>query len=242
MRYYTLQEREKVRWSGGYDMGRRWALPGVSCPMCSAQWGGGGYDYPAVDLSGLGQVAKLLERPRNVPWAEFAALRDSVLPLVPQGAVVTPGSGFGPLTGRARGQFGPISVHMPWTLLVRPDVMRLLDGLTGAVAVPAAFRRVKSDGQLLELQVMPGGRLVGEDRHKPCETCGRSSWVLPPPARWRLAAPPSTDFARATATVVVVSERVVERLERQLEESDIVALDVSGPRGAKRQTDIASPG
>ncbi|TQF13452.1 hypothetical protein FJV41_23980 [Myxococcus llanfairpwllgwyngyllgogerychwyrndrobwllllantysiliogogogochensis] len=241
MRYYTLQEREKVRWSGRYDMGRRWQLPGVSCPTCGNTWGGGGYDYPAVDLSRLGGGAKALERPRCVPWAEFEALRASVLPLVPSGAVVTPGSGFGPLTGRAQGRFGPVSVHMPWTLLVRPDVVRRLDGLTGAVPVPATFRRAGSDGELFELQVLPGGTLVGEDRHKPCKTCGRASWVLPPPERRRLAVPPSSDFARATASVVVVSERVVEQLERQLEESDVVALDVSGSPGYERRSDIAPP-
>ncbi|AKF81778.1 hypothetical protein MFUL124B02_22980 [Myxococcus fulvus 124B02] len=154
-----------------------------------------------------------------------------MLPLVPRDAVVTPGSGFGPLTGRARGRFGPVSVHMPWTLLVRPDVMKRLDGLTGAVPVPAAFRRGQGDGELLELQVMPGGKFVGDGRHKSCKTCGRTNWVLPPPEKWRLAVPPSADFARVTASVVVVSERVVQQLERQLEEADIVALDVSGQSG-----------
>ncbi|WP_408888795.1 double-CXXCG motif protein [Myxococcus faecalis] len=229
MRYYTLREELSAgsRWTGGYDLGRPWQLPGVECPTCGATWGGGGYDYPTVDLSALAG-SKDYARPRCVPWAEFTSLRERVLPLLPPGATVGPGSGFGPLTGRARGRFAPVVVHMPWLLLMHPDVMAKLEGLTGAVPVPTRFKGARSV-ELVELEVLPGGRIVGAEAHEPCGTCGRTTFARPPLGKLRVTALPDVDFARPSASLVVCSERVIERLAPELSESEVVAVDVGAP-------------
>ncbi|NTX56829.1 double-CXXCG motif protein [Myxococcus sp. CA039A] len=229
MRYYTLTRRrvERSKWTGAYDLGREWGLPGVACPTCKAVWGGGGYDYPTVDLSEM-SGRRDFERPRCVPWDQFVSLRNRVLPLVPQGAVVEPGTGFGALTGRARGRFPPVVIHVPWMLVVQPAVVERLKGLTGASPVPTRFRARPGVADLVELEVRSGGSIAGADAHGACKTCGRTDFVLPPFGQLRLAEVPDVDFARSCASLVVVSERVVERLGRELEESEIVPLDVTG--------------
>ncbi|NTX08736.1 MULTISPECIES: double-CXXCG motif protein [Myxococcus] len=229
MRYYTLTQRgvEPSRWTGAYDLGREWVLPGVECPTCKTAWGGGGYDYPTVDLSELPQ-RRDFEQPRCVPWDQFVRLRERVLPLVPPGAIVKPGTGFGALTGRARGKFPPVVIHVPWMLLMEPAVVARLKGLTGFIPVATRFKARPGMRDLVELEVRPGGSISGAAAHEPCSTCGRTGFVLPPFGQLRLSEVPTVDFARSGASVVVVSERVVERLERELEESEVVAVDVTG--------------
>jgi uncharacterized double-CXXCG motif protein len=237
MRYYTLTERrdvERSKWSGGYHLGRQWVLPGVECPTCKDAWSGVGHDYPTVDLSSL-PGKRDFERARCVPWDEFVGLRQRVLPLVPAGAVVGPGTGFGALTGKASGKFPPVSIHMPWIILVQPPVAARLEGLTGAIPVPTRFKARPGVAELLELEVRPGGSIRGGSDGTPCRTCGRvGGAALPPLNELRLDDVPSTDFARVCPTVVAVSERVVERLAKELDESEIVAVDITGPprRGA----------
>lgn len=229
MRYYTLTERSDVarsRWTGGYDLGRQWVLPGVECPTCNEAWGGVGYDYPTVDLSEL-TGKRDFERPRCVPWEQFVSLRQRVLPLVPRDAIIEPGTGFGALTGRARGKFPPVVIHMPWMLLVQPSVVAMLKGFTGAIPVPTRFKARAGVTDLLELEVRPGGSIRRTDTAKPCGTCGREDFVLPPLGELRLDKVPTVDFARVCPTIVVVSERVVERLARELDESEIVPVEVT---------------
>ncbi|MCY1003923.1 double-CXXCG motif protein [Myxococcus sp. MISCRS1] len=234
MRYYALRERrgvERSKWSGSFHLDRQWGLPGVKCPTCRETWAGVGYDYPSVDLSSLTERREL-ERAQCVPWEQFVKLRERVLPLVPPGAVVEPGTGFGALTGRAKGKFPPVVIHMPWLLLIQPAVLARLKGLTGAIPVPTRFKARPGVADLVELEVQPGGSIRGVDAGNPCRTCGRgdSEMPLPPVDEMSLEKVPTVDFARVFRTIVVVSERVLERLGRDLEESEIQAVDVTSDR------------
>ncbi|MBZ4400271.1 double-CXXCG motif protein [Myxococcus sp. MISCRS1] len=234
MRYYALRERrdvERSKWSGSFHLDRQWGLPGVKCPTCRETWAGVGYDYPTVDLSSLTERREL-ERAQCVPWEQFVKLRERVLPLVPRGAVVEPGTGFGALTGKAKGKFPPVVIHMPWLLLIQPALAARLTGLTGAIPVPTRFKARPGVAELLELEVQPGGSIRGVDAGEPCRTCGRgdSEMPLPPFDEMRLDNVPTVDFSRVFRTVVVVSERVLERLGRELEESEILAVDVTSDR------------
>ncbi|MBZ4402028.1 double-CXXCG motif protein, partial [Myxococcus sp. AS-1-15] len=135
------------------------------------------------------------------------------------------------LTGKASGKFPPVSIHMPWIILVQPPVAARLEGLTGAIPVPTRFKARPGVAELLELEVRPGGGVRGGSDGTPCRTCGRvGGAALPPLNELRLDAVPSADFARVCPTVVAVSERVVERLGKELEASEIVAVDITGPR------------
>src|SRR3712207_8507417 len=51
-----------------------------------------------------------------VPYEEFVRLRELVRPLAPPGAVLKPGTGFGPLMGSATGHFGQLFMQNPWSL------------------------------------------------------------------------------------------------------------------------------
>ncbi|NTX67635.1 hypothetical protein HUA74_44010 [Myxococcus sp. CA051A] len=232
MRYYALRERrdvERSKWTGSFYFDRQWGLPGVKCPTCKETWAAIGSDYPTVDLSSLPEKREL-ERAQCVPWEQFVELRQRVLPLVPPGAIVEPGTGFGALTGRAKGKFPPVVIHMPWILLIQPALVARLNGLTGTIPVPTRFKARPEVAGLLELEVRPGGSIWGADAGEPCRTCGHeySDLPLPPFGEMRLNEIPTVDFARICRTIVVVSERVVERLGRELEESEIVTVDVTG--------------
>src|SRR5947209_1120664 len=103
----------------------RWGLPGVRCEACGATWGNVGVAYPAVDLSGLPNSRPYTKR-WPVPWTEFVSLRAVVLSLLPPGAIVPPGTGLGPLIGRANGTFPDVAWQHPWTMLIRSEALARL--------------------------------------------------------------------------------------------------------------------
>jgi hypothetical protein len=58
MRFYKLDRGDIELQRGTYNAAYKWKLPGVSCPVCKAIWGGAGTNYPAVDLSVLPEARK----------------------------------------------------------------------------------------------------------------------------------------------------------------------------------------
>lgn len=89
--------------------------------------------YPSVDLSHFPEREKYSARLEE-DFSEFVRLREQVRPLVPPGALLTPGTKFGPFVGAARGEFGPLCLHNPWTLLIRPEP---LEHLAAAASLPS---------------------------------------------------------------------------------------------------------
>jgi hypothetical protein len=87
-----------------------------------------------VDLSHLpGQEQKKYLARLEEDYAEFERLREQVRPLAPPGVHLWPGTGFGPMKGSARGEFGPLVLAHSWNLLMRREPMERLqaEGLHG---------------------------------------------------------------------------------------------------------------
>ncbi|GEL69331.1 double-CXXCG motif protein [Myxococcus virescens] len=210
---------------GGYiDAWHKWSLPGVHCPTCSATWSDVGHAYPCVDMSHLPERA-LFERARPEPFSEFARLRELVRPLAPPHATLPPGTGFGPLTGKATGRFGPVAWVEQLLLLVHPDVLSRLqaEGVEGLVScrTELTFRR-KTPPTFLELQIEPRGRLhpdcVPPEVPPPCGTCGRHGFTRPEaPILDAASLPSGVDLFRIGnfATMVIGTERFMEAAQRQ---------------------------
>ncbi|MCY1017986.1 double-CXXCG motif protein [Pyxidicoccus sp. MSG2] len=238
-RFYELtRAAAEGRWSATYRARRRWSLPGLeTCPGCRATWSGG-LAYPAVDLSEL-KEARELRKHRPAPFEEFSRLRELVRPYCPPGALLEPGTAFGPLEGSTRGKWGPLTLEMD-DLLVREDALQVLLELRGIVPVWPHFRRPPSL-RVAELQVLPRGRLhpdcLPPERSDPCAVCGRDDWHLPT-HRWLdpTSLPDDLDVFRLedAQTVVVVTERFADALSR-LELSDVTLspLGTSRPPGVK---------
>lgn len=159
-RFYQMREDKASRYTGTIDAAHQWGLPGVHCPTCGATWAGGFDAYPSVDLSGLPNRHEY-EEPRPEPFEEFARLREQVLPLLPPGTSLKPGSSFGPLVGAGTGSFGSFCFQNPWTLLVRPEALAKLqaEGLRGLKGCRTKLRfRQKNPPELLELEIHPSTR------------------------------------------------------------------------------------
>ncbi len=226
-RFYELMRVDtEGRWSATCRARRRWSLPGLeTCPGCRETWSGS-LAYPAVDLSEL-KEARELEKRRPAPFEEFSRLRELVRRYCPPGALLEPGTAFGPLEGSTRGKWGPLTLDMD-DLLVREDALQVLAELElrGIVPVWPRFRRPPSP-RVAELQLLPRGRLhpdcLPPERSDPCAVCGRDDWHLPT-HRWLdpTSLPDDLDVFRLAdaPTVVVVRERFVEALSR-LEPSDV---------------------
>jgi uncharacterized double-CXXCG motif protein len=233
-KFYRVQEDKASRYTGTINAAHKWGLPGVHCPTCGATWAGGVDAYPSVDLSGLPNHHEY-EEPRPEPFVEFARLRERVLPLLPPGTQLLPGSNFGPLEGTATGSFGAFTFQNPWTLLVRSDALAKLqaEGMRGLKGCRTRLRfRKKNPPELLELEIHPHGRLHPDctppNRPPPCPTCGRDAFTLPDELLLDAASLPSdVDLFRMAnfLTVLICTERFVQAVQR-LGLDDIVFREI----------------
>jgi uncharacterized double-CXXCG motif protein len=231
MRYYLVRDVPDPRYSGFYNAAHRWGLPGVHCPLCDAIWSSGSDAYPSVDLSRLPEQEKYAARLEE-NYAEFERLREQVRPLVPSGVSLWPGTQFGPLTGTARGEFGPFFMYYPWTLLMKGEALERLkaEGVQGLKGCRTELRfRKKNPPELLEMELLPLGRLheacLPPDQPPPCSKCGRDGFALPDkPILDAASLPTEVDLFRLGnfTTLIIATERLVETSRRLGYEQDII--------------------
>jgi uncharacterized double-CXXCG motif protein len=220
-RFFWLLEDETATasFSGSFDASHKWSLPGVKCTGCGVTWGDWGHDYPSVNLAQLPEQAKFV-KPWPVPVEELSRLRELVRPLMPAGAELPPGTGFGPLEGSASGKFGPFTWQGSSLLLVSRETVERLqaEGVRGLLGCRAELRfRQKNPPELLELQLEPHGRLhpacIPPDVPPPCATCGRHAFRRPEdPILHAASLPTDLDLFRVGnfATMIIGTERFME--------------------------------
>ncbi|WP_224370553.1 SitI6 family double-CXXCG motif immunity protein [Hyalangium versicolor] len=234
MRFYMLGRVPVPHDSPYHTDERQWGLPGVRCPVCHAIWSIAGDDYPSVDLTHLPPVEQEKYSARcEEDYAEFERLREQVRSLVPPGVHLWPGTGFGPMTGSARGTFGPLVLAHSWTLLMQREPLERLQakGLRGLKGCRAQLRfRKKNPPELLELEVLPRGRVhpdcLPPERPVPCPKCERIAWTRPAESELILDAstlPQNLDLFRLEdfLTTLIASERFVQAVRTLGYEQDI---------------------
>src|SRR5205823_627897 len=89
-------------------------------------WGTAGLTYPAVNVSGL-PFSKRLQRPWPVSMEVFEELRQLVRPLVPEDALLLPGTEFGRLVGKIRGELPDFVWVTPWIPMTTAGVLAALN-------------------------------------------------------------------------------------------------------------------
>jgi uncharacterized double-CXXCG motif protein len=194
-----------------------WGLPGVRCDTCGATWANVGVAYPTADLSALND-AERYTRGWPVPWSEFEERRKAVLPLLPPGAMAPPGTGLGPLVGRARGTFADVVWPNPWTMLVASQPLALLrEKDIGQLAGAVAHLKGAEAPQLVELEIEPLGRLApgSVPTVDPCRVCGRVALTRPSEVIIDEASiPPDRHFFRLSdlTTMIVATAHAVQAL------------------------------
>ncbi|WP_309891421.1 double-CXXCG motif protein [Archangium sp.] len=224
MRYFIVEEDKSSGYTGFVNAGHKWGLPGVdTCPACKATWAATSKAYPSVDLTALAALADFAEA-RAEPLEEYERLRELVRPLLPPGAVVQPGSSFGPLVGNAQGRFGQFVSNYSHVLLVRREALEKLqaEGLRGLKGCRMEVRfRQRHSPELLELELLPVGRLhpkcLPPDRKPPCTRCGRDGFSLPKePVLDAATLPPELDLFRLLdmSTLVICTERFADACQR----------------------------
>ena len=224
-RFFMLREdwAVTVRYKGDFAAAHKWGLPGVECTACGATWSYAGFEYPGVDLSQLPERAEF-EKPRAESFPEFARLRELVRPLVPPNSELPPGTLFGPLVGWGKGKFAPFVWQSDSLLMVRRDALEQLHaaGVRGLFGCRTELRfRQKDPPELLELQIVPHGRLHSDclppDLPPPCATCGRLGFRLPEqPILDGASLPADLDLFRVGnfATVIIGTERFMDAVRR----------------------------
>ncbi len=229
-----LMQAPNPRFSGDHTDDRKWGLPGVRCPVCNASWSTAADAYPSVDLSHLPpQEQKKYVARLEKDYVEFERLREQVRPLVPPGVHLWPGTTFGPMTGPARGKFGPLALAHSWTLLMQREPLERLqaEGLSGLKGCRTEMRfRSNSPPELLEMELLPRGRVhpdcLPADRPKPCPKCERKGWKRPSESDLVLdgaTLPQDLDLFRLEdfLTTIIGTERFVEAVRRLGYEQDI---------------------
>ncbi len=182
-----------------------------------------GLQYPCVDVSTLPERKKL-DRPWSVPFTEFARLRELVRPLTPQGALLEPGTVFGPLEGTGSGYFGQLFMQNPWSLYIRRDAFERLQaaGVRGLLGCPIKVRfRVNRPPELLALQFELHGQFhpdcLPPDRKPPCATCENEPLKRPEPAILDATSlPTELDVFRLRQgwTTIIATERLLEAVQQ----------------------------
>jgi len=224
MRYFRIKEDKSLGYTGYVNAGHKWGLPGVdTCPACKATWSATGTDYPSVDLSPVAALADFVEA-RAEPIEEYERLRELVRPLLPPGAIVEPGSCFGPLVGNAQGRFGQFVANYAAVLMVRREALEKLqaEGLRGLKGCRMEVRfRQRNSPELLELELLHVGRLhptcLPPDLEPPCPRCGRQGLTMPKePLLDAATLPPHLDLFRLAdmVTMIVCTERFAEACQR----------------------------
>ena len=223
MRLFELSDVQPSRYSWELRTEHKWILPGIHCPTCDETWGGMGEAYPAVDLSGLPDARKFKARVEE-DFSEFTRLRELVRPLVAEDVPLQPGTTFGALGGRGRGNFPQLVFPVPWTLLARKEALEQLQaaGLRGLIGCPTELRfRDKNPPELLELLLVPRGRLhpdcLPRGLPAPCTTCGRHAFSFPAaPILEAASLPTDRDIFRLAnfQTVIIGTERFMETVRR----------------------------
>ena len=214
---------KNTKYTGDIDAGHRWGLPGVICPTCGATWSTSSCEYPAIDLSHLPE-AKLYETPRAEPLEEFERLRRPLLPLIPNGFIPPPGTEFGPLDGKAWGNFGRFAWRGGSSLLVDQSTFEQLQAadVQGLVGVKPEIRyRGKKAPDWLELHLEPHALLhrdcLPPDLPPRCPACGRQAFKRPDHLIVDAASVPThVDVFRAKnyTTVILATERFVEAMKQ----------------------------
>lgn len=238
MKFYRVGEDSSPRYTGNLNAVHRWILPGIEpCPVCGLGEAITVTPYPCVDLSGLPEEEQTkLSDPWPVPFEEFVRLRELVRPLAPQGAELTPGTEFGPLTGTGAGYFGQLFMQNPWSLYVRREAMERLQaaGVCGMQGCPMDVRfRTKRPPELMDLQLELRGRFhpdcLPRELVPACPTCGRDKgFSLPTPIILTAGSlPTDLDVFRLvdSPNVIVASERMVEAV-RRLELDGVVFREI----------------
>jgi uncharacterized double-CXXCG motif protein len=223
MRFFWVEGDRASGYSGSVHAVHRGRLPGIICPQCKATWPDNSRAYPSVDLTSVEAEADF-ETPRPEPAEEYERLCERLRPLLPPGALLEPGAAFGPLQGTARGRFGAlVSLHDWWLLARREAVERLqAEGLRGIEGCRTALRfRQQQPPELLELEILPAGRLHADclprPRPTPCPRCGRHGLSLPDERLVDASTVPvHLDLFRLVdfSTVIVCSERFASTCQR----------------------------
>jgi uncharacterized double-CXXCG motif protein len=209
---------------------RKWGLPGVKCPMCGATWSNTGLAYPAIDLSSLSNE----KRYRNV-WPvsleELEELRRPIRQLAGDEIYLPPGTGFGPLIGPAKGNFGDFAWVGSWTLLIRKTALQGLKsaGVSMPVGIPTQLRFAKGNQpEFLELQIEPYAMLVfPPSTPQPCPACERLGIRLPEQIIVEKSSIPDVDLFRARnfTTIILAKERFM-KATKDLKLTDISFQEV----------------
>ncbi|WNG32382.1 hypothetical protein F0U61_01245 [Archangium violaceum] len=226
MRFYKLDSvpSDRMRYTGEYKAERPWGLPGVHCPTCDASWAGISEAYPSVDLSGVPEAKQLEKAWLEEDFSKFERLRAMVRPLVPSWARLTPGTGFGPLVGTARGNFAQLYLLYSWRVLIRRDALEQLqaEGLRGLKGCRTGLRfRQKNAPELMELELEPHGLFhpdcLPSGNTEPCVMCGGYDYDVPKlPVLDGASLPEHLDIFRLRSRegFIVISERFADTLRR----------------------------
>lgn len=168
--------------AGLIDATHEWGLPGVICPVCGNTWSNDGLAYPLISLSDL-PFERDYRIPRAIPLAEFNVLKNRLVPLLPEGTFVLPGTEFGPLVGKASGKFGDFAWLNPWTPLIKGGAYLKLREKGIHLPMKASHKlvfRQKHHDRLFELQVEPFAVIkLAEAPADPCSACGYTQLALP---------------------------------------------------------------
>lgn len=193
-------------------------LPGVCCPVCSG-WATTGVIYPSVDMSALNDLPRP-ETVRAVTVKEYERLTSVIGPVLGAKRPLEPGTEFGPLRGKAKGNFGDFAWVNPWNPLIRESVwLELKEAgiiLTGIRAELDFGKRVHEP--LIEIEVLPTATLTKPYESEACAHCRKQSVQKPEKISVVASSLNSSEPLQRIfelPTVILANERLAQFIQRR---------------------------
>jgi uncharacterized double-CXXCG motif protein len=226
MYLYLINEDPKWEGRDSYDFNvkYKWELPMVNCSVCKSKWGSSSIAYPSTDLSQLPNL-DIFTTQDVVSESTYLLLREQVAPLLPNDALIPPGTYFGPLSGTTYGQHGDFAWHSPaQALFIHPNALAKL--LESGVRIPQTVKpEITARGKINfeHLQIQTEAHLQLSERciirkRPDCPACGSSGIIkfIEPNYVVKSSIPNNLDLfrMRIRSRYVLVTEKFVDAVNK----------------------------
>jgi uncharacterized double-CXXCG motif protein len=164
------------------NAGRECCMPGLICKICGSTWSRTGIIYPTLNCSKLESIVKYM-KPNPVSIDLYKFIYSELIELIGKKIVISPGTQFGPLIGKGKGDMGDFTWLNPWTPLVKGSVLNELrsEGIELCFEQARIQFSKKVKEAYFELEAHPQAKMLidnVEDTWQ-CPVCGRSTLKMP---------------------------------------------------------------
>ena len=211
---------------------RECCIPGLICKNCNSTWAKTGIIYPTMNWSQFSLIMNSI-KPDPISIDVYKSLINKIIKILEKEIVMFPGTQFGPLIGKAKGEMGDFTWLNPWTPLVKGSVLNKLrlEGIELYFEKARIQFPKKVKEAYFELEAHPRANVVLDDAQDSwqCPVCGRTTLKKP---KFLMIARDSFDDSVSVQrclefpTILIVNERLADAV-RNLKLTNVLIEEIA---------------